>query len=197
MARYQRTPYVILGLLRLSADEPRSGYEIKKVIDSIISHFWSESHGQLYPVLKRLAKDGLIRAVAAKANVRKKVLYSITAKGKAHLRTWLEAPVEISKPRDELILKLFFGNHTDVTVLQHHLRANRNRAQAILGKCLQWREEATVQGGGKNPFLLITIRAGIERSKTDIRWSEDSLEVLSSLPHQRNHGRSSKASRAG
>jgi hypothetical protein len=38
MARTQRPPFVILGLLGLSGRQPRSGYEIKKAIDTVISH---------------------------------------------------------------------------------------------------------------------------------------------------------------
>src|SRR2546423_13134340 len=113
MARTQRTPFVILGLLGMSGRQPRSGYEIKKVIDSIISHFWSESHGQLYPVLKQLASDQLIRPHEKLENGRKKILYAITPKGKAQLQSWLKTPVETGKPRNELILKLFFGSETD------------------------------------------------------------------------------------
>ena len=51
------TAYVILGLVR---NEPRSGYEIKAVVDKTTRFFWAASYGQIYPELKRLAEAGLI-----------------------------------------------------------------------------------------------------------------------------------------
>src|SRR5437763_6795467 len=100
MARAQRTPFVILGLLALSGRQARSGYEIKKVIDTVIAHVWSESQGQLYPVLKHLAADGLVAARAGKG-ARKKILYTITAKGREALRAWLDVPIERGPQREE------------------------------------------------------------------------------------------------
>jgi DNA-binding PadR family transcriptional regulator len=46
------TAYVVLGMLR---HEPRSGYEIKTVVDKSTRFFWAASYGQIYPELKRLA----------------------------------------------------------------------------------------------------------------------------------------------
>src|SRR5947208_216609 len=132
MARIQRTPFVVLGLLGLSGRQPRSGYEIKKAIDSVTSHFWSESHGQLYPVLKRLAADKLVRAREHKVGGRAKTLYAITAAGRKHLRGWLDAPVEVGKPRDELILKLFFGSEADIPALIRQVTVRRDHAEALL-----------------------------------------------------------------
>ena len=44
------TGKVILGML---AARPRSGYEIKQLVDSSARFFWAASYGQIYPELKR------------------------------------------------------------------------------------------------------------------------------------------------
>ncbi|HWA10562.1 MAG TPA: PadR family transcriptional regulator [Opitutaceae bacterium] len=181
MPRIQRTPFVILGLLGLSDREPRSGYEIKKAIDSVISHVWSESHGQLYPVLKRLTAEKLVRAQDRKDGRRKKVVYTITAKGRERLRAWLDRPVEFSRPRDELILKLFFGSETEAAVLIRHLEHQRDRAKAGLGQLHHWQRENEAHPERYSPFLLITIRAGIAMSEATLRWAEESIGTLSKL----------------
>lgn len=181
MPRTQRTPFVILGLLGHSSHQPRSGYELKKVIDTVVAHFWSESHGQLYPVLKQLAAEKLIRPVVKKETGREKILYAITPTGRARLRSWLETPVEASKPRNELILKLFFGGETDVAVLIRHLEVHREGASAALDQCLQWQKEATAQSGHDGPFQLITIRAGIAQCEASLRWAEESLQTLHAM----------------
>jgi PadR family transcriptional regulator, regulatory protein AphA len=61
MATANRTSYAILGLL---SQGPKSGYEIKQVVERTISHFWKESYGHLYPTLSRLMDEGLVRREA-------------------------------------------------------------------------------------------------------------------------------------
>ena len=53
----RQTDYVILGLL---AEQPLSGYQIKKIVDIRFQFFWSESFGQIFPALKSLALAGLV-----------------------------------------------------------------------------------------------------------------------------------------
>ena len=49
--------YAILGVLQY---KPVTGYDIKKMIEKIISDFWAESNGQLYPTLNHLVEKGYI-----------------------------------------------------------------------------------------------------------------------------------------
>jgi DNA-binding PadR family transcriptional regulator len=53
------TAYVVLGMLSLG---PKSGYEIKALVDKSTRFFWAASYGQIYPELKRLAEAGLVAA---------------------------------------------------------------------------------------------------------------------------------------
>ena len=50
--------FALLGILSLC---PGSGYDIKKMVESSIGYFWSESYGRIYPLLEQLMKEGLIR----------------------------------------------------------------------------------------------------------------------------------------
>ena len=47
----------MLGLL---AGGPRSGYDIKSIVDRSTRFFWAASYGQIYPELRRLEAEGLI-----------------------------------------------------------------------------------------------------------------------------------------
>jgi DNA-binding PadR family transcriptional regulator len=178
MARTQRTPFVILGLLGLSGREPRSGYEIKKVVDNLISHFWAESNGQIYPVLKRLAAQELICPEARPAKGRKTIRYAITPKGQVALRAWLAGPPEVARPRDELILKLFFGSETEIPVLIGHLQAHHAAAEAGLAKCKAWQTEVGKLQAKYSPFSLLTLRAGIALSEASLKWADESIATL-------------------
>lgn len=181
MPRIQRTPFVILGLLGMSGSTPRSGYEIKKVIETVISSFWYESTGQIYPALKRLAADGLIAVRSGPKGARRKTLYAITPKGRTHLRAWLGSPVEVGKPRDELILKLCFGSEAELPALIGHLEAHRDRARATLERCRAYERENAANPDHYRPFVGFTIDAGISLSAASLRWAEESLKALNAL----------------
>jgi DNA-binding PadR family transcriptional regulator len=56
------TGKVIVGML---AARPRSGYEIKQLVDTSARFFWTASYGQIYPELKRLEKAGLTKGADA------------------------------------------------------------------------------------------------------------------------------------
>jgi PadR family transcriptional regulator AphA len=177
----QKTPFVILGLLGRPRRQARSGYEIKKAIDTVISHFWSESNGQIYPVLRQLSADGSIHAKAKKGKGRRKILYAITAKGEASLRAWMKASPETGRLRDELILKLFFGSERDIPALICHLEERRAREKAVLGQCLRWQKEIETQRTSHSAYHLITLRAGISLTETSLRWVDESLATLSQI----------------
>lgn len=181
MARSSRTPFVILGLLAISGKEPRSGYEIKKVIDTVISSVWYESNGQLYPALRRLVAAGLIDVRSDSKKGRRTKRYGITPKGRAHLRTWLAAPVELTKPRDEMILKLFFGSEAEPADLIRHLEAHRDRAQAMFERCRAWQKESASDRGPYRPYVDLTLHAGLALSQASLRWAEESIGAVAAL----------------
>ena len=56
------TGKVILGML---AARPRSGYEVKQLVDKSARFFWAASYGQIYPELKKLEEAGLIAGTDA------------------------------------------------------------------------------------------------------------------------------------
>ena len=46
--RENKTKYAVLGMLSFA---PKSGYEISQMIKNSTAFFWSESDGQIYPIL--------------------------------------------------------------------------------------------------------------------------------------------------
>lgn len=70
-----KSMYAILGILSLS---PGTGYDIKKYCDTVLSGFWNENFGRIYPTLKKMSDDALIEMLPCKEN-ENKILYRITA----------------------------------------------------------------------------------------------------------------------
>src|SRR5262249_46334280 len=115
---------VILGLLALG---PRSGYDIKTVVDRSTRFFWAASYGQIYPELQRLEQDGLIDGADAPNGGRARRVYRLTKDGRKALVAWLESEGDLTvELRDESLLRLFFA---DVLPREHalHLLEGRRR----------------------------------------------------------------------
>jgi DNA-binding PadR family transcriptional regulator len=178
MARESRTPFVILGILNMGGGKPLSGYDIKQVIDGAISHFWAESYGQIYPVLKRLAADKLICAGAVKRAGRKRSAYAITAKGRIEFSQWMQRSPEHGPRRDELILKLFLGSKTEIPALIRHLVQRRDQAREMGDQYSGWLQMSQGKKESDAPFQIITLRAGIAQAHAFVRWADESLAIL-------------------
>jgi PadR family transcriptional regulator, regulatory protein AphA len=181
MARNQ-TSYLILGALSI---EPNlSGYDIRKGIESSVSYFWRESYGQIYPTLKRLAAEGLIVASKPDKAARKgRQLYSLTEAGRACLREWLAVPFKNDPPRNEFLLKLFFGREAAPSVAIAHVRELQERNRRMLATLLGFETMATTQASQNphQPFWMLTISLGIALTRAALEWGESALATLSGM----------------
>ena len=126
MSTLSPTGKIILAFLRFRS---RSGYEIKQAVEISTRFFWGASFGQIYPELRRLADEGLVR-VEAEGGRRRKT-YGLTAAGERALDDWFRGDGELFQYRDERMLRLFFSDFTDPETALLNVRRMR-----------EWREEA-------------------------------------------------------
>jgi len=78
----KRNQTAFLVLLALQGG-PKHGYDISRFIEERTSGFFRLPFGSLYPVLHKLEKEKLIRAIWEDENTQKpKKVYSLTEKGK-------------------------------------------------------------------------------------------------------------------
>jgi PadR family transcriptional regulator AphA len=175
------TPNALLGLLSLG---PMSGYDIRALIPWSIGHFWSESYGQIYPALKRLAAEGLVEKKTERQKGRPdRHLYSLTKEGRERLKDCLGWPVSDEVPRNELLLKIFFGAHAEPGVIREHVAAMQQKEEQALktyaatAKKLR-KEEA---GDPQLPYWLMTLSFGRHRSKAIVAWCKETLKELERL----------------
>ncbi len=162
------TAYVILGMV---SREPRSGYEIKAVVDNTTRFFWAASYGQIYPELKRLSEARLVEGIDAPRGDRKRTVYAITADGEAELKDWLRQPPASSEMREEGLLKLFFSGVLKPAEAVETLRAMRVR-RLELAERLRGMEPRKLEEETEDPFPLMVLRAGIEFNQWFADWCE-------------------------
>jgi DNA-binding PadR family transcriptional regulator len=175
------TEYAVLGMLGLG---PASGYDLKKRFEGSVGHFWSESYGQIYPILARLAAEGLAeRRLERQKGKPDRSVYSITAEGEKRLGAWLGEPAQEQGFRSELLLKLFFGRRRPVEESIRHVERFREKQQ-VLKRGYADRERELLRKHRAHPDLpywLMTLRFGATRANALLRWSEETLKALERL----------------
>ncbi|WP_223635001.1 PadR family transcriptional regulator [Planococcus sp. 4-30] len=181
MPKENHTQYAILGLL---TTECRTGYSIKQMIDTSLTHFWKISYGQIYPTLKLLVEKGYA-SVEDQAQDGKpdKKEYTITAEGEYVLKEWIQQPIQqLPTEKNELLLKLFFSRNLDVQDTLDHLDAYRDKLTDRYNIYLGIQEMISTQLTGQPdaPFWLITLDYGLRTTQAAIDWCEETKRTLRS-----------------
>ncbi len=177
MAKEKKTQYAILGMLSV---EPMSGYEIKKTMSESTQHFWNESNGQLYPTLAKLTEEKLIRGKGEKAGDKKKTVYYLTQSGKKKLNEWLLKEVDYYPPRNELLLKIFFGDNVlpqdSIRHIQDHLFRCESQLEVYQG--IESKLMRLVKQKKRPVYFLLTVQAGIKITLATMDWCRESIKFI-------------------
>jgi DNA-binding PadR family transcriptional regulator len=198
--------YSLLGMLALRT---MSGYDVRKWLAETIGYFWMEDDKQIYPQLRSLAELGLVQVSSschAAAGPRSAVVsngesngqgtttidigdwdnavYSLTSAGYAELARWLgEAPVA-SLPRNEFLLKVFFGHYGNTEDIVRHIEDFHRRQVQTLDLYAQ-AEQFMLFTHAKRPDLpywTVTLDYGKRFAQMMKEWSEAALHTFEALP---------------
>jgi DNA-binding PadR family transcriptional regulator len=169
------TGKVILGML---AARPRSGYEIKQLVDNSARFFWAASYGQIYPELKRLEKAGLISGNDSAQGARRRTVYELTAAGKRAAKAWIERAPETYELRDEGLLALFFAGSIEpprtAEIARERAAMSRESAAVLRGIEQELERKGRVEGPdhGMDAGSMMVLRYGIEMNEWAAEWFE-------------------------
>lgn len=166
-----------MGLLALGA---RSGYDVRRDCEQKLSHFWSESYGQIYPVLRALHERGWVHREPAAGSGPTKYEHRLTAEGRAALREWIASPPQPLRVRNELLLKLFLGRLAEPEELESLLRQHAEGARARRDGLLAIKE-ALEKSRPDLPdalFWLVTVDFGLRSLQAQIEWAHAALGAL-------------------
>ncbi len=169
------TAKVILGML---ARGPKTGYEIKALVDKSTRFFWAASYGQIYPELRGLEEAGLIAGEDAPTGGRPRTVYCLTSDGEHALRAWLGVPPEVLEMRHEGMLKVFFA---DAVPRDERVRLLRDMRDQHLAKLKALRAvEATAEHPESSAYLILSF--GIEFNQWIADWCERAASELDESP---------------
>ena len=181
MARSNHSRFVILGFL---ADQPRSGYDIRKVVEASLGNFWNESFGQIYPALKDLEAEGLVRkAEGPQAGRAQRQAYVITGSGREALEKWVRTPAGPHAYRVETLVKVFFAPLVGPREARAHVARFRAEHGALLEKYrtigAHLDQDCTGQPG--LPYWKLTVACGLAVGNAYLEWCDEAEAVLARL----------------
>ena len=173
--------FALLGFLNY---HPYSGYDLKKIFDTSVRHFWQADQSQIYRTLTRLTEQGLaeMEKVPQEDRPDRKV-YHITDAGHAELLKFLSGPPPMEGARSTPLLQVFFaGQLTDEEVLakfegyaaiMRSILTQYAQVQDVIGP---YQEEIT--SPREHFFWLLTLENGIYNMRANLEWAESVIERI-------------------
>ena len=168
--------FALLGLLH---EQPKSGYDLRKVFASTAMGSFSDSPGAIYPALGRLEKRGLVKGtVEASTSLRKRRLFKVTAKGAAALKAWLKRPVtrdDVVRRIGELMLRFAFMD--EALGAERTTEFLREYAERLSEYLPSLKEFHKAQANTMPMSARLAFESGIEEYEVRLKWARSSLAV--------------------
>jgi len=164
------------GLLCLLARGDSHGYHLKSQLESSTGDTWQVNIGQVYSTLQRLERDGLVTTTESNGDGR--VVYTITDRGRAEIRSWMHTPVALAASgRDEITLKVLMAIVSGAEDPRRVVSRQRGSTMALL------QDYTTLKGDESEDDLAWQLHLDrlILSAEAELRWldrAEARLEVL-------------------
>jgi PadR family transcriptional regulator, regulatory protein AphA len=180
--------HAILGFLGYKA---LSGYDLKKMFDATVQHFWRADQSQIYRTLARLAQHGFAKVEVKQQSERPdRRVFHITPDGRAELRRWLRAPLPAPQPHDATLVKVFFSGQLPdeelIAMLEGGAAEMRERLRLYEQLPAQLRAyRSVVRSARERACWGLTLDAGISATRAKLAWSG---RTIARLKRQRRRG---------
>jgi len=172
-------PHMILGLLTWNSF---SGYDLNKVFQETVQHFWWTEQSQIYRALHKVEEQGWVEVedIIQTENPNKKV-YHLTSTGREELLRWLAEPMDETHTREAWVGKLFFGDLLSQDTLIHLFEV---RIQQIEGLAIALERDRSRYSPGfdlvtrQGNLHAMTLDYGITMLRAQIDWMQSKLEIV-------------------
>lgn len=171
---------ILLGLLC----QPRSGYDLKAEFDGGVRHFWQANLAQVYPALKRLEAEGLLRATTQPSDRGPdRRVYRITRRGRAALVEWLSGEPDVGDVRLTFLAQVFFlGELGGPARALRFMRRLRDQLDARLNKLREieagWRSADPAYPealDNRDFYAQLTLDLGLRTAETRLKWCDNCI----------------------
>src|ERR1700760_1157503 len=172
------------AILACLTEGPMTGYELAKTFDASIGFFWKTDHQQIYRELSRLRGRGYIQGrEVVQSGKPNKLVYTLTADGRAAFRHWAARPSPPPSIKDDLLVRLYALEAVDIEPLRadlmarlEHHRDRYARYERILNK--------RFPDGAASPAdmgKLLNLRIGLRHERMVAEWCEEAIAALSAI----------------
>jgi PadR family transcriptional regulator, regulatory protein AphA len=195
--------YALLALLNVG---PMTGYDLYKAFESSVGHVWYAPDSQIYPELRRMERDGMVKGEVVPWGERgTKRQYHVTDEGVAAFQSWMNETLEYTRVRDPAHLKAAYFEWADPDAVRAQLRAHVEHHTELLG---HWRERIREIDALANPMLRRRLERTPEpfkrrtiafkryayegligRSEQEIAWAERGLRLVDELTNDDTDGK--------
>lgn len=162
--------YFVLGLL---AQQPMSGYDIKRFVKGLSWLIGSPSSGSLYPALRNLAEEQLVSVeIVPGVDKPPRKIYSIEQVGRDTLQEWIEKPVVADAPLKSFVMRLLLADSFSPANLTACLQQRHTQVathQADLTKM------SDTMSSGTDLGLRLALNYGLEMASAEMAWLDKTL----------------------
>jgi DNA-binding PadR family transcriptional regulator len=164
-------------------DQPAHGYLLHSIIKTAVGPIRKLSWGALYPLIRRLEREGLIAPVAAMeavacagADGRQRKVYGITEAGRARFFALMAEPGAYDTEYPDLFsIKLSNFHHVDRDPRLEILRHYRGYVQLLQSYMQTARRRVEAEPRipeAERPYILRVIDHRLHVARADIQWIE-------------------------
>jgi len=166
-----------------------TGYELAKTFDASIGFFWKADHQQIYRELSRLRDKGHVQGrEVVQSGKPNKLVYTLTAEGRAALKHWAARPSVPPSIKDDLLIRLYALDsveieplRTDLMARLEHHRDRYERYERLLNKRFP---DGTAPPADLGKML--GLRIGMRHQRVVVEWCEEALDALSAITGRGN-----------
>jgi len=173
--------YAILGFLSY---KPLTGYDLKKIFDNSVQHFWPADQGQIYRTLARLAERGWTEIEVVEQSQRPdRKVYHITSTGREELHRWLAGPMCSQETRSASLIQVFFAGQLSDEQLLVKFEQVAAASRAVLAT---YQQIPAVIGSYAQEFASpreafcwnLTLELGVKSVQAQLEWAESIIERI-------------------
>ncbi|MCC8977528.1 PadR family transcriptional regulator [Bradyrhizobium acaciae] len=177
------------AILACLTERPMTGYELAKTFDASIGFFWKADHQQIYRELSRLRDKGHVQGrEVVQSGKPNKLVYTLTAEGRAALKHWAARPSVPPSIKDDLLVRLYALDCVDIEPLRtdlmarlEHHRDRYERYERLLNKRFPDGTAPPADVG-----KMLGLRIGMRHERVVVEWCEEALDAISAISGRGN-----------
>ena len=177
--------HAILGFLDY---QPMSGYDLKKLFDQSVAHFWSATQSHIYKALENLEDEGMVESqIIQQEGKPNRKQYKITKAGRTELRRWVSTPLPVEAKREAWLIQVFFAHNITNAEIASLFENRIERLRKSLSQC-QLAQKNIDENSKKvdskrlESLWQLTLDYGVNYFENEISWLERTLPVVQKLP---------------